>query len=206
MSLQSRLASLITAIGLDIKDLKSRIPALVTVLPGSPFDGQEVFFNADSTNGVIWHLRYRSPASGGGTYGWEYVGGPPLTSVQTASAGIGVGWQDVPQMSAITCALPGVYDAMAKCDCYANAAPGVPCTAALGVAVGASTPAATDYVEHYISAAQTRAPMTTFGRLTVLSPGGDIRIRANPQGMVGGQFMTFDKRRLYVCPVRVSPA
>ena len=50
-------------------------PTYETALPGSPVDGQEVYYAADATNGVIWHLRYRS---GGGTYKWEFVGGSPL--------------------------------------------------------------------------------------------------------------------------------
>jgi hypothetical protein len=53
------------------------VPPYVTALPTPPFDGFEVFYAADASSGVIWHLRYRS---GGGTYKWEYVGGPPLVS------------------------------------------------------------------------------------------------------------------------------
>lgn len=45
--------------------------ALVTSLPANPVDGQEIYFLADSTNGIIWHLRYRVASSK-----WEYVGGP----------------------------------------------------------------------------------------------------------------------------------
>lgn len=52
------------------------IPALVTSLPGSPTDGQEIFYNADATNGIIWHLRYRSASAS--TYKWEFVGGSPM--------------------------------------------------------------------------------------------------------------------------------
>lgn len=51
-------------------------PPLVSSLPGSPADGDEVYYVADATNGVVWHLRYRSAASG--SYKWEYVGGGPL--------------------------------------------------------------------------------------------------------------------------------
>jgi len=53
----------------------SGTPTYETSLPGSPVDGQEIYYAADATNGVIWHLRYRS---GGGTYKWEFVGGSPL--------------------------------------------------------------------------------------------------------------------------------
>ena len=53
-------------------------PTFVTSLPTGS-DGQEVYYRADDANGIIWHLRFRSVASGGNaTYGWEFVGGPPL--------------------------------------------------------------------------------------------------------------------------------
>jgi len=51
-------------------------PALVTSLPASPVDGQEVFYQADATNGIVWHLRYN--ASSSSAYKWEFVGGPSL--------------------------------------------------------------------------------------------------------------------------------
>jgi microcystin-dependent protein len=50
--------------------------ALVSALPGSPTDGQEIMFLADSTNGIIWHLRYR--AASASAYKWESVGPTPL--------------------------------------------------------------------------------------------------------------------------------
>jgi hypothetical protein len=51
----------------------------------TPTDKQEIYFLADATNGVIWHLRYRAFLADGVTpnpspYKWEYVGGGPLTS------------------------------------------------------------------------------------------------------------------------------
>lgn len=58
-------------------------PALVSSLPGSPFDGQEIYYSADPTNGVVWHLRYRSAA--GGSYKWEFVGGGQLTAEVAAA-------------------------------------------------------------------------------------------------------------------------
>ena len=51
-------------------------PTYETSLPGSPVDGQEIYYAADAANGVIWHLRYRSGASG--SYKWEFVGGGSL--------------------------------------------------------------------------------------------------------------------------------
>lgn len=55
-----------------------QLPTYVTSLPSGPIDGQEVYYAADATNGVIWHLRYRAASSS--SYKWEFVGGPPLTA------------------------------------------------------------------------------------------------------------------------------
>jgi hypothetical protein len=49
---------------------------LVTSLPSSPADGQEVYYQVDATNGIVWHLRYRVASSS--PYKWEVVGGPPV--------------------------------------------------------------------------------------------------------------------------------
>ena len=51
---------------------------LVSSLPSNPADGQEVYYLADATNGVIWHLRYR--AASASAYKWEFLGGSPLYS------------------------------------------------------------------------------------------------------------------------------
>ena len=52
--------------------------ATVTSLPGSPVNGQDVYYLADATNGIVWHLKYR--AASASAYKWEVVGGPPLTA------------------------------------------------------------------------------------------------------------------------------
>jgi len=49
---------------------------LVTTLPPTPIDGQEIRFLADATNGVVWNLRYRAASSS--AYKWELIGGSPL--------------------------------------------------------------------------------------------------------------------------------
>lgn len=60
-----------------LTDLETNAPAgTVTSLPGSPVDGQEIYYLADATNGVVWHLKYR--AASGSSYKWEFVGGGAL--------------------------------------------------------------------------------------------------------------------------------
>ena len=69
----------------DVRELAEAVEtklgaALATSLPGSPVDGQEIYYQnaAMATAGVVWHLRYRAGAAG--SYKWEVVGGPPLFS------------------------------------------------------------------------------------------------------------------------------
>lgn len=54
----------------------ARVPS-VTSLPAAVVatDGMEVYYTADDTNGIVWHLRYCAAET---TYKWRYVGGPPL--------------------------------------------------------------------------------------------------------------------------------
>ena len=56
--------------------------SLVTSLPTTPYDGQEVIYQADATNGINWHLRYR--AGSASAYKWEFLGGPPLLAYVAA--------------------------------------------------------------------------------------------------------------------------
>lgn len=67
------------------------IRPVVTDLPTTATDGDEVRFVADSANGVVWLLRYRDS---GNAYPWEFLGGSPLyaevtTSESTTSATYG---------------------------------------------------------------------------------------------------------------------
>lgn len=52
--------------------------ALVTSPPGSPVDGQVIFYQADATNGIVWQLRYNAGSSS--PHKWEFVGGMALSS------------------------------------------------------------------------------------------------------------------------------
>ena len=63
--------------------------AFVTALPTSPVDGQEVYYQADGTNGVIWHLRYRAASSSANK--WEFVGGSALGVTNTNLGALAIG-------------------------------------------------------------------------------------------------------------------
>lgn len=92
-------------------DIDPRLPALVTALPGSPVDKQEVYYQsvAMAAAGVAWHLRYRSGASG--SYKWEYVGGAPwINEVSTQEATSSASFVDLATSGpTITAPLAGEY-------------------------------------------------------------------------------------------------
>jgi len=55
---------------------------MVTALPGSPTEGQEVYFQtaAMEAQGIVWHLRYRGKnadnSNNASAYKWEVLGNP----------------------------------------------------------------------------------------------------------------------------------
>lgn len=82
----------------------------VSSLPGSPVDGQEIYYLADAANGVAWHLKYRSAE--GGSYKWYYVGGAPLqNAIATAGNTSSTAFVDLNGgLPAVTLPLAGDYD------------------------------------------------------------------------------------------------
>jgi hypothetical protein len=78
----------------DIHELATAVegilrPTIVTTLPSTPFDKQEVLYTVDAANGIYWHLRYVAGASG--AFKWAFVGGPPLyaEAIPDASGSMG---------------------------------------------------------------------------------------------------------------------
>ena len=51
-------------------------PTVVTSMPTTPYEGQEVYYVADATNGVMWRFRYRGASPS--PYKWEFVGGSDI--------------------------------------------------------------------------------------------------------------------------------
>jgi hypothetical protein len=106
------------AMALDVE--AALIPPVVSALPGTPFDGQQILYLADATAGVIWHLRYR--ASSASAYKWEYVGGPPLVRVQGAggaqtTANVAT-FTPMTASPSLTLPLAGSWDVRATGDLY----------------------------------------------------------------------------------------
>jgi hypothetical protein len=83
-------------------------------LPSNPVDGQEFYFVADQTNGVVWHLKYRAASTS--THKWELVGGSDMQAGPSGSTGTSstsaVALSGGPT---ITVPLPGDYDVTWGC-------------------------------------------------------------------------------------------
>ena len=74
-----------------------------TTVEVKPAEGDEVYYIADATAGVNWHLRYNSASSS--NYKWEYVGGTSVSPFSSDATGSTVA------ASATTYTLPGVSNA-----------------------------------------------------------------------------------------------
>jgi hypothetical protein len=102
----------------NLAEAVAHLPPLVTALPASPVDKQEIYFLADATAGIIWHLRYR--AASPNPEKWERVGGPPLYgAIQPQSAITNVNYETSGVVGPdLPTPLSGVYDVHFGCNAY----------------------------------------------------------------------------------------
>lgn len=174
------------------------VPPYVTALPTPPFDGFEVYYAADATNGVIWHLRYRS---GGGTYKWEYVGGPPLwaevTTQQTTSS---TSYTDLATSGpAVTLPLAGDYDVTIGMSGWSNTNGGI---AYMSYAIGATAASDNDSVRHQEPAGSNTGPTHV---VRTRRKTGLTAVALTAKYKTGGAgTATIETRYMVVTPVRVG--
>lgn len=192
-------------------------PTYETSLPSSPVDGQEIYYAADATNGVIWHLRYRSGSSS--SYKWEYVGGGPLykedndvrsvTNVTAfSSSGNPPYSSDVPT-DGIVLSLPVAGDYKVELAGQFE----VPATAGRNVTYGYAITNGSDVIQTAASDAVSlsltnptgdgQAGLVTSGMVLYTISTAGFRLRE--QLKVSGNFTaSVFRRRLYVTPIRVG--
>jgi hypothetical protein len=177
-------------------------PAYVTSLPGSPIDGQQVYYLADATNGVVWHLRYR--AASASAYKWEYVGGPPLfktidtDEAFTASANFNnpttVGPDVVPPLNG-----DFLYQMSAGLYIASQTTGG---SMAIGLSIAGAAPVAVHQALQY-AVTGSSASIAKNGLVTGMVAGNAFRIMYfSPTAMGGTPHARF--RALQVTPVRVG--
>lgn len=171
-------------------------PALVTSLPGSPFDGQEVYFSADPTNGIVWHFRYRSASAS--TYKWEFVGGSPLFAEVSTNQNIAIGAGVVdPSTVGPTITVPraGDYEITFSLEAQMSASG----TAGGGVQVNGSYDSTTEVFAGVISSGS-GTPNRTPVRRNVTTAATDIKLR---YFATGSGTTSVGNRILAVRPIRV---
>jgi len=147
---------------------------LVTSLPASPVDGQQIDYLADSagTNGgpAIWRLRYRAASASASK--WEYISGSPLMKIYNQNdqlAGFSANtWGSVTNDPSIIAPLAGDYITRL----WATISPSLTCTVFMGVRVGATDPdsalAANCVFSYWPSGMQTGGQVLSFtNRYTV---------------------------------------
>ena len=184
-------------------------PTYETSLPGSPVDGQEIYYAADAANGVIWHLRYRSGASG--SYKWEFVGGAQLYAQNDNNRHVSsTSFADLPtDQIFVSIPLAGEYVVSQAAFANVNA---TTTFGALSFAItnssdaisGSGTAEATDVRSLVIETNSTNPGFRAnlLARNVVEITTATYRIRE--RGRVGSNSVAFARRRLFVTPIRVG--
>lgn len=175
------------------------MPGTVTSLPGSPYDGQEIFYLADSTNGVVWHLKYRSASAS--AYKWEFIGGSSLVGradvVRTLTNQTTYANLPTDPISVSLPALAGDYDITIEGD-IGLTSPGFN-NVYLSYAVGAT--AASDNWAANIALTGTGASLVKTTRHTAVAASSAIAEKGRTTGNFAGNYAF---RRLIIRPVRVG--
>lgn len=181
---------------------KAPIAGAVTSLPTTPYDGQEIYYTADSTNGVVWHLKYR--AASGSSYKWEYVGGAPLfaevtTNQSTTSTSYAALTTAGP---AVTLPLAGDYMVAIGCRCHQN---GNSRDALMSYDIGATGAVDADATTYYSGASVDGLPATVAANVMVeRRKTGLTAVTLTAKYKVSAGQGNFSSRWMKVVPVRVG--
>lgn len=173
---------------------RASIPTKVTSLPGSPYDGQEVYYEA--ADGVYWHLRYRSASAS--SYKWEYLGGAALQAeVSTIETTTSASYADLATVGpSVTLPLAGEYEIEFSLSLKTSAA-----GATMGQAAPTYGAAASD-----VDAAQQQSANNyiTVGRKIVRTVAAASQLVKLQYKSDGSATLTASNRVISIRPVRVG--
>lgn len=176
-----------------------------TALPANPVDGQQIYYAADATNGVIWHLRYRSSSSS--SYKWEFVGGADAVArVSTSETTTSGTYADLATVGpSITLALAGDYQITAGSKISSNVSQWT--NAEIGVADDGTVvgPYLTMLGNFYDAGATRRTGIGHFMTTQIntgVGAGSVIKLMYSSSN--GSDTVTFAHRVLSIRPVRVG--
>jgi hypothetical protein len=190
----------IQALATKLDGYTSLRPPLVTSLPGSPVDGQECYFQADATKGVVWALRYRTAASG--SYKWEVTGGPPLAAQTVSAAQTASTTYVAIDGPGVTVPLAGDYIVEVSIYGYGSPNPG-----AIGLAspkIGAAAADDNNAAIFTASAAAGASQFTVSVKRLLTIAAAATAVAVNYKVAAAGGAVNFPARVLSVAPVRVG--
>lgn len=173
---------------------------LVSSLPSSPVDGQEIFFQSAgmATNGEIWHLRYN--AASASSYKWEFLGGSQLYSTVTTDQST-----TSTSYAALTTAGPSIALPLAGDYEITHGFRGYNSTAnnwaAMSYDIGATGAVDADYVMVYMFSA-TQGAVSRVQR--TIRKTGLSAVTLTAKYRVSGGTGYFEYRQLEVKPIRVG--
>jgi hypothetical protein len=172
---------------------------VLTTLPASPVDGQEILFLADSARRTIWHLRYNAGSSFSSK--WEPVSTPaPLYNAVDTAEGTTTtnAYQDLATVGPqVTAPVAGDY----MLDYRAVATAGSTTTPLYSPSIGGAAPAAFDDAQDTIAAGAQVATMSRQREKLGIAALATIRMRYMPNAAV---IVTYSRRTLAVTPLRVG--
>lgn len=203
--------SVTTAMINDRRPWAGGVPTYETTLPSPAVDGQEIYYRADSTNGITWHLRYRNAFNGGSaTYPWEYIGGPPqwtsiATQAQANSVATGV-FNSLGSAAGaainLTVPLIGTYVVSGQGTIYTNNGANANVDVYMGFKVNSASPT-TSNAGYNQQVTQNFTLVTYTDRVTVTS--SSDRVIEMQFAQIGGTRNLYgNNRQLTIYPVRVA--
>jgi hypothetical protein len=198
--------SVLTAHINDRRPWAGGVATFETSLPSPAADGQEIYYRASSTAGVIWHLRYRNAFNGGNaTYPWEFVGGSTLSALQAADVTNITSTSYVADANTptITVPLAGDYDVTFSAAYLnqSNLSAQVNVTAATSApSTGAGDALAAIFRQEVSSTPAVLTPAARTIRLTGLAASGSLQMYHRVTGGTGSAV----SRSLVAVPVRVG--
>lgn len=185
--------------GATFRKVAPGIIPVVKNLPTNPNDGDEIYFLADDTNGVMWHLRYRKASAS--IYKWEFIGGQALQTQANTTVSMGTlsAFTDFSDaLPTIVLPLSGDYDLEYGAELtHTGTGQGI---FIQPVATGLAAGSQNAYIQFVQAAAANSQRSVQYTRYRATGISGTLKL----QYFVGATGGSADRRKLLATPVRVG--
>ena len=176
---------------------------VVTALPGSPTNGQEVILvDSTTTPTYAWHLKYVSSVEDGATdYRWVFIGGTPIRSRNTgASSTTSTSYVDPTNNASITLPVAGLY--LINAECQIEKTSGTDTDVRVGLMIAGSDDGQTEYAPYH----QTTVFTSKYALLdyvpAALAASAVVKFRHRTNN--GSATCTIRRPSLSITPIRVA--